>query len=389
MAGRCYGLPMSTLNLRPTIYLTMAVFALHPFALGGWLAFIPLVKDTLNLTKTELAMALLGLPLATVPSLQIASRVIASFGPRRVMAVVFPLQALAVLLPLLAFSQLTLFLSLMVFGVCMAFLQVCLNVYAGRLEKQTGAMVMNRCHGFWALGLMAGPLIVTWLYIVSPVVALAISAGVSSIIAMYCALRLPKLEGSEDQAAPPRRTFADIPTTLIAISLFALSVSMAEGAMADWAAIYLSERLPADASFVGIGVSIYAGALAAGRLSGDWLKEQLGAVVLARTTVSFAILGLILLILPLPLFAAFIGFAFVGAGASVGFPLGVSAVAALDDRYEASNIAIMSSVTICGFLLGPPVIGVLADIYSLRVGLAFVLPGLFASLWLARWLRAR
>jgi len=182
---------MNTLNIRNTVYLTMAVFALHPFALGGWLAFIPLVKETLNLTKTELAMALLGLPLAVVPSLQIASRVIANLGPRRVMAVVFPLQALAVLLPLLATSQLMLFVSLMVFGVTMAFLQVCLNVYAGRLEKQTGAMVMNRCHGFWALGLMAGPLIVTWLYIVSPVVALAISAGVSSIIAMICALRLP------------------------------------------------------------------------------------------------------------------------------------------------------------------------------------------------------
>jgi len=199
---------MNTLNIRNTVYLTMAVFALHPFALGGWLAFIPLVKETLNLTKTELAMALLGLPLAVVPSLQIASRVIANLGPRRVMAVVFPLQALAVLLPLLATSQLMLFVSLMVFGVTMAFLQVCLNVYAGRLEKQTGAMVMNRCHGFWALGLMAGPLIVTWLYIVSPVVALAISAGVSSIIAMICALRLPKLDGSEDQIDLSVRAFA-------------------------------------------------------------------------------------------------------------------------------------------------------------------------------------
>ena len=367
----------------------MAVFALHPFALGGWLAFIPLVKETLNLTKTELAMALLGLPLAVVPGLQIASRVIARSGPRRVMAVVFPLQALAVLLPLMATSQLTLFFALMVFGVTMAFLQVCLNVYAGRLEKQASALVMNRCHGFWALGLMAGPLVVTWLYIVSPVVALAISAGVSSFIAMIIALKLPKLDGSEDQAAPPRRKLAQLPRALIAISLFALSVSMAEGAMADWAAIYLSERLPAGTTFVGLGVSVYAGALAAGRLSGDWLKARLGAVVLARATVGLAIIGLLLLILPLPLFAAFIGFAFVGAGASVGFPLGVSAVAALDDRYEASNIAIMSSVTICGFLIGPPVIGVLADIFTLRAGLAAVLPGLCVSFWLAKWLRAR
>jgi len=208
---------MDTVRLMQTrraILLTFAVFALHPIALGGWLAFIPLVKESLSLSKSAFAISLLGLPLATVPSLQIASRVIARFGPRRVTAVVFPLQGLTVLLPLLARSQGELFLALMTFGVTMAFLQVCLNVYAGRLEKQLGVLVMSRCHGLWALGLMCGPLIMTWLGGMTPLSALATSAWVSSIIAAICAMMLPKLDGGEGAAAPPRRKIAELPGLL-------------------------------------------------------------------------------------------------------------------------------------------------------------------------------
>lgn len=369
------------------ILLTMAVFALHPLAFGGWLAFIPLVKDQLGLNKAELSLALLGLPAAVVPGLQIASRVIARIGPRRVMAVVFPLYAMCSLLPLLAVGQATLFAALFVFGIGMAFLQVSLNVYAGRLEKQAGTHVMNRCHGFWALGLMAGPLLATALLALSPLGAVACIAGVSGAVAAGLALRLPRLTDEGTGRSPPRRTPGQIPRALFAISVMMLFISMTEGAMSDWAAVYLAERMPEGSRSAGLGVSIFAGMLAVGRLSGDWLKARLGAVRLARITIALAIAGLGCLVLPLPLAFALLGFGLVGAGASVGFPLGVSAVAALDDQYEAANIAIMSSITLCGFLVGPPMIGFLAEAFSLRIGLAALLPGLFIAWGLAGRLR--
>ena len=271
----------------------------------------------------------------------------------------------------------------------MAFLQVCLNVYAGRLEKQLGALVMNRCHGLWALGLMAGPICITLLSDLSPIVAVALVAGISGSIAVYFALQLPRLAGDEGQIAPPRRKLHQVPKALFAISVYALAVAMAEGAMSDWAAVYIAERLPDSGRIAGLAVSIFAGMLAAGRLSGDFLKARLGAVRLARMTLLIAITGVLCLVIPLPVFMAFIGFGLVGAGASVGFPLGVSAVAALDDTYEGANIAIMSSITIAGFLVGPPTIGFLAEAFDLRVGLAALLPGLLAGLWLCSALDSR
>ena len=151
---------------RRAALIIMAVFFLQPLTLGGWLALIPEVKEGLGLSKGQLAIALMGVPVALVPALQVAGQVIARFGPRRVATVFFPLQAFAFLLPFAAWSMWSLFAALFVAGVMMAFVEVSMNVYAGRLEKREDVLIMNRCHGFWAFGLMVGiPLLLlhSWL----------------------------------------------------------------------------------------------------------------------------------------------------------------------------------------------------------------------------------
>ncbi|WP_377509209.1 MFS transporter [Octadecabacter sp. R77987] len=377
---------MSSSLFRTTL-LTIAVFALQALAFGAWLALIPDVQIKLGLNKAQLALALLGMPIATIPTLQVASRLVSRFGPRRLLAAGFLAQPLSVILPLIAVGQGSLFAGLLATGFVMAFMQVSLNVYAGRLEKQTGATVMIRCHGFWAIGLMLGSLFAT-LSGVSLVGTLLIIALPAAMLGVVVALSLPRLAGEVvGGVSPPRRALRQIPPALFYVSIFALAISMTEGAMSDWAAIYLAERLPEGARHAGIAVTIYSGFLAVGRLIGDALKIRLGAVRLARLTVTLAILGLGMLVMPLPLGLAYVGFACIGLGASVGFPLGVSAAAALDDTYEGANIAIMSSVAICGFLIGPPLIGFLAEAVNLRVGLAALIPLLVTAWVLAGALR--
>ena len=153
---------------RRTLFILFAVFALEPVPFGAWLALIPHVKDSLGLDKSQLALALLGTPIAVMPSLALASRLVLRFGPRRLLTAVLLAQMLCVFLPLIAINQLTLFLALACLGFCVAILQVGLNVYAGRFEKETGRVVMNRCHGFWALGLTLGSFIVVTLTQASP-----------------------------------------------------------------------------------------------------------------------------------------------------------------------------------------------------------------------------
>ena len=377
---------MEKIDTKRATYLIMAMFVLQPLAIGGWLALIPHVKETLGLSKGQLAMALVGMPVALIPSLQVAGRVIARLGPRRIFIAVFPLQAIAVMFPLLAWNGVSLFVALAILGAAVGFLEVGINVYAGRLEKRGRLTIMNRCHGFWALGLTAGSAFVTVLAF-APVVALGLLAVISAAAGPLGARSMPRLGDDENVMPLPRRNFAALPPALIFVALFMFLVTLTEGSMADWAAVYLAERLGDPKARAGIAVTIFSAFMAGGRFAGDWLKVRLGAVTLARVTTSSAIIGLLLMVTPLPIGFAYPGFALVGFGISAAYPLGVSAIAALDDRYESANIAIMATVALGGFLVGPPLIGFLSEAFTLKVGLAALLPGLLVALWLTRWLR--
>lgn len=367
-----------------TLYLTFLVFLLEPLPFGAWLAMLPDVKEGLGLNKAQLAVSLLGMPFGVVTMLQFAGTLMGRWGPRRVLAAGFVLQGIGIFLPLMAWDRWSLMAALYLLGLAFGMLQIGLNVYAGRLEKETGRIVMNRCHGFWALGVMLGSLWVAVTAGLHMYIVMALITVPSALAGVWGSLALPRLGEVEGGAASSRRGLSEIPVRLVMIAVCTLAASMTEGAMSDWAAIYLAERLPPEAEYAGIAVSIFAGCLAAGRFAGDAANRMLGVAVLARGALCCALVGLAFLIAPLPLAFAYAGFALIGLGVSVGFPLGVTAAAGIDDTHEGANIAILSTVTMAGFLLGPPLIGGLAEWASLRVGLMALIPGLIAGIGLAR-----
>lgn len=371
-------------NTKRATLLIMAVFMLQPMALGAWLAMIPYVKDTIALSKGQLSIALLGMPLGLIPTMQIASRIVPKIGPRKTFAIIFVLQVIVVQLPFLASGVLSLFAALAMFGIVMAFLEVAMNSYAGRLEKAERLTIMSRCHGFWALGVMIGSLMATQLFDLGAMLAVLSISIVSSALGIWAGLSLPRLQGEEEAAAAKPQKLREMPKALFLIALFVLTVTLAEGAMSDWAAVYLAERWGGGAADAGIAVSIFAGFLAAGRFAGDYMKERLGARGVARFTIVLAIAGIVFLTIPTGLPFVFIGFALVGLGVSIGFPLGISAAAALDDTHESQNIATMAMIAMSGFLVGPPLIGFVSEILSLRVALMGIFPGLLLAFWLTR-----
>ncbi|MBO9477637.1 MFS transporter [Shimia sp. R11_0] len=369
---------------------TMALFFLQPFALGGWFAQIPMVQTKLALSNAELALALLGMPAAFVLMSKFAAAMVAKRGAPLVFKAAFPLQTATVLLPMLAYNQVSLLIALFLFGASAACLTVALNVYAGQVEKAVKASVMNRCHGFWALGLMTGSLLVSLLATpLTPIGMLMLQSAGSAGVGILLARKLPNITRPIDPAQPTQRRNAfQYPKTLYLVALFVFSVTMAEGTMNNWAAVYMADRLAADSALAGLAVTVYSGFLALGRFVGDFLKTRLGGARLAQLTVGIAIIGLLSLIAPLPLPLAFVGFALAGLGVSVGFPLAVSAAAALDDHHEADNIALLSIVAVSGSVIAPPVIGLLADNWGMAAALAALLPGLCISFTLTRYLGA-
>ncbi|HVW93033.1 MAG TPA: MFS transporter, partial [Devosia sp.] len=184
------------------------------------------------------------------------------------------------------------------------------------------------------------------------------------------------------EARPRSGIFVPGPV-LAGICLFAFGGTLVEGASADWSAVFLRDAFGADVAAAGIGYSIFAGLLTVGRLLGDFMKTRWGAVAVARSCVATALIGVACVVLSPAYPVALLGFGLAGFGVSVGFPLAVTAVAGLGDRPAAANVAMLSLITLASFLLGPPVIGLIAQHAGLRAGFGVLLPGLAVSVALA------
>lgn len=372
--------------------LTMLVFFLQPVAFGSWLPRIPDVQEMLGLGPAGLAWALLGLPCGTLLTLPFAGPIVGRIGPRRTLLIGFVLYTIAVSLPALAMTPIVLFLCLMLAGGAISFTELGLNVQADTVEKATGSLIMSTSHGFWSLGIMTGSLIGSGLAAIKleahwaiPLVAIIVLP-----IALLATRQLPDAAPEPHHSETGKRSAWSLPSlALLGICFFVFGITMTEGAMADWSAVFLRKVFGADGGAAGLGYSVFAMMVAAGRFGGDRLKARFGAVPLARGAGLLGLLGVAILLVAPNTALALVGFAVIGLGVSVGFPLAVTAAASLTDRSSSANVAMLSFVALLGFLVGPPVIGFIAEHVEMRIGLAALLPMLAISLALTGRLRTQ
>ena len=371
------------------IFQVMGIFFIQPVVLGVWLALIPKVQSGLNLDTSQLALGLMGTPAGMLMTLPFAGKMANTFGIRKILYIGFPVYFFSITLIGQAGGLYSLLLVLFLVGVCGSLLTLALNVHAGRVEKHTRRVIMNRCHGFWSLGIMAGSFLGSVLESESTVwLILIICASASFPLALLLCLGLPSYENVNSAEMSPALVITQLPAILIVICFFTFGISMTEGAMANWASVYVKEMLGPEAQGTGYGFGLFAAFVAFGRFFGDSLKIKLGTIKVARIFVNISILGLIFLVIANDLWLALAGFALIGLGVSVGFPLAVTAAASIDDKREASYVAFLSLIALIGFLVGPPIIGFLANTTNIKTGLTMLFPGLLLSLFLSSKLRS-
>ena len=371
------------------IFQVMGIFFIQPVVLEVWLALIPKVQSGLNLDTSQLALGLMGTPAGMLMTLPFAGKMANTFGIRKILYIGFPVYFFSITLIGQAGGLYSLFLVLFLVGVCGSLLTLALNVHTSRVEKHTRRVIMNRCHGFWSLGIMAGSFLGSVLESESTVwLILIICASTSFPLALLLCLGLPSYENVNSAGMSPGLVITQFPAILIGICFFTFGISMTEGAMANWASVYVKEMLGSEAQGTGYGFGLFAAFVAFGRFFGDSLKIKLGTIKVARIFVTISILGLICLVIANDLWLALAGFALIGLGVSVGFPLAVTAAASIDDKREASYVAFLSLIALIGFLIGPPIIGFLANTTSIKTGLTILFPGLLLSLFLSSKLRS-
>ena len=166
--------------------------------------------------------------------------------------------------------------------------------------------------------------------------------------------------------------FALPPRSLLGLGLLGFCVFLSEGAVSDWSAVYLENVLGSPSAIAAAGYASYALAMAGMRFGGDALTARFGpmVVVLAGGLLAASGMAAVVLIASIPV--AVIGFACVGLGLAAGFPIAISAAGRTPGTAPAAAIGAVATASYAGLLLGPPIIGFIADSAGLRAGLAFV-----------------
>jgi len=382
-------------RLRRAALATALVFATNGFLLGSWVARLPATRDRLGASAAELGLVLLAPGIGSLLSMPFSGRWCRRFGSRLVVAATTVaasavLAALAVVPNLVALGA-----ALFVWGAFYGSWDVAMNVHGSAVEQRAGREWMPRYHACWSVGGIAG----------AGFGALAAKAGVPRVlhfaaVAIACtvlvmvALRSfveDRAQGAEatpagepgasqppdpvpgppegetsrtrDLAPPavhnPRRARV-LTGRLLLVGVVTLCATTLEGAAADWLALFLTDERGATASLAAFGYAVFAVAMAAGRFSGTAVAERLGrdGAVRAGGLVSFA--GVLLTVLGPGLVAAYAGAALWALGVCLVFPAAVSAGGEAPDR-PADAIAAVTTIGYGGFLLGPPLIGLLAD----------------------------
>ncbi|MDP9378810.1 MAG: MFS transporter [Chloroflexota bacterium] len=347
------------------------VFVVSGVVLANWVSRIPAIQRGLGLGEGALGLALLSAAVGALVAMPVAGWLIARLGSRPVTIVSALLYCASLPLLALAPSVPAFVLALGLFGAFNGAMDVAMNAQAVVVEQRYGRPIMSGFHGLWSIGGVVGAGIggVVASLGVTPIPHLLGAAVVLGLVALVASRGLLPA-GVDGGAGGP--AFARPSGALIGIGLIAFCVMLGEGAMADWGAVYLQGTLGAGPGLAAAGFGAFSLAMAAGRLAGDRLTQRFGPVALLRVGGTLAAVGLgaaLLIGRPLP---TLIGFACAGLGFSIGVPIAFSAAGSAPGIASGPAIAAVSTVGYSGFLVGPPVIGVVAELSSLRLALGTV-----------------
>ncbi|WP_285026768.1 MFS transporter [Plantibacter sp. ME-Dv--P-122b] len=364
------------------------IFALSGLSIATWVARIPAIRDNLGLTTGTIGLLILGMSIGSVVGLVASQHLLARLGPRRGMQLVLGLVAVGLLLIGVGASLVPLagivLVGLIVFGFGNGALDVMMNVEGAAAERELGKTVMPLMHACFSFGTVAG----------AGLGALASAAGlevfwhalVMAVVIAIVAVVAVRFVPAEQVVADE---FDDAPKTpwqdrlreslsvwadgrLILIGVIILGMAFAEGSANDWLALAVVDGHGQSNTTGALVYGVFVTAMTVGRIVGGPLIDRFGRVPVLRVSAGAAIAGLVLFILTPVTALMILGTVLWGLGASLGFPVGMSA-AADDSKRAAARVSAVAMIGYCAFLVGPPLIGILGDAIGLLNALFVVL----------------
>jgi MFS family permease len=376
------------LRLSPSLQI-YAAFALYAFAMASIFPRMGDVQTGMGVTKSALALGLIGTPFGTLISITFAPPLLERIGHRLVLLAGIPLIALFFSIAVHAPSPLILFLLLLPVGFVIGCVEIIVNVEADRTEHALGYRIMNRSHAFWSFGFFAASFFGAWMASihVSTQMHLAIVVPLVLVSVLLALGQFKPAEHRYAQAADETPKFAIPSIPILALFAVTSSAMLLEGASMDWSAIYMRDIFNAGSFLAGFAVAVAAISQATARFFADPFIERYSPIVVARTLLVLLFLGCMTVFLSTNPIISLIGFAAIGIGNSAIFPLAISAAAQRKDRPPAINVASLVQLSFTMFLLGPPLLGFVADNWGIRYSFGIALPLVLLGLLMSKALR--
>ncbi len=347
-----------------------AFFFIAGLTFATWASRIPDIKNKLQLSDGGLGTVLFALPLGLMTSLPVSAYMVSNFGSRKMMltaSITYP----AILISLgLVNTSWQLAFALFFFGLIGNLFNISVNTQAVGVEALYGRSIMASFHGLWSLAGFSGATIGTL------IISLGFVPYTHFIIIFFTALVLVLLcygdtlpHTNPSSSAP---IFAIPDSSLLKLGILAFFCLVCEGTMFDWSGVYFEKIVKAPKQFTTIGYVAFMSSMAGGRFAGDWLANRFGKKVMLQVSGILIAIGLSVSIIFTGLVTATVGFLLVGMGVSSVVPLVYGEAGRSTTMSPGAALAAVSTIGFLGFLIGPPMIGFIAQATNLRWSFAVV-----------------
>lgn len=372
------------------------VFTLSGLDVATWLGRVPSVRDSLHASTFEMGLLVLGMSVGSIGGLTFAGHIVARLGARRGVQIAAVCLTVGMVFAGIAVSLgwgfAAIWIALIAFGFGNGLCDVSMNVSGATAERLGGRTIMPLFHAAFSVGTLTGAGLGSLAEQLDvPVVWHFLVVGVVATVAMLLAVRSFGDERVTEEHVPTDTSPTPVrvsrwavwaqPSTLL-IGLIVLGMALAEGSANDWLPLAMVDGHGLDNAAGAAVLTVFLAAMTVGRVAGSPLVDRFGRVPVLRVTALVAVVGLGLLIFVPSVPLAIVGVVLWGLGASLGFPMGMSA-AADDPRTAAARVSAVATIGYVAFLAGPPLIGFLGErlglLHALLIVFAFIIAAGLAS----------
>ncbi|HEU5084481.1 MAG TPA: MFS transporter [Acidimicrobiales bacterium] len=347
-----------------------ALFFVNGATFSSWLPRIPEVRDRLDVTLGELGAVLLGTGLGGLLASVAGGALVDRLGSRR--SCVIAAVVLSAGLPLIAVAVTPFALGFVLagLGAVDVLADIGMNVQGAQVQRRTARSVMQRFHGAWSVGALAGG------GVASLAAGLHVSLGtqlsVTGVLLVGAVLAVARhLSPADDPPLPQAEGARRLPV-LALLAAVALTIAVVEGAPGEWAAVFGADVHDASPGVAGLGYLAVTAGMVLGRFLGDAATDRFGSRPVFRGALLLSAAGLAVVTTSPAVVVAVAGFAVIGLGVSVLFPALYLEAAEREGIPAGLGLGVMSTGARLGFLLSPPLVGAVAGASSLRASLGVV-----------------